>query len=44
MLQLIVGTAIYILLSATIRAEEVKMDRLQKEYDNTDWNEYYANV
>lgn len=42
MLQFVIGTVAIVSLSVCIKVEETKMDRQYREYDETDWNEYYA--
>lgn len=44
MLQLIIATAVIAGISATIRIEETRMARVHKECEETDWNDYYANI
>lgn len=42
MLQFVIGTVAFVSLSIGIKVEETKMARRYKEYEETDWNEYYA--
>lgn len=43
MMQLIAGAIIVISMSVYMYIEENARIRTQEEYDNTDWNAYYAN-
>ena len=43
MMQLIAGAIIVISMSVYMYIEENARIRTQEEYDNTDWNTYYAN-
>ena len=40
----IIGTIIFVVFAIIEKVDETEKDRLQKEYDNIDWNEYYANI
>ena len=42
MLQFVIGTVAIISLSVYIKVEETRVDRQNRECDETDWNEYYA--
>ena len=44
MLHITVALAAFIALSIFIKIDEIKIDRLRKEYDETDWNVYYAHI
>ena len=43
MMQLIAGAIIVIFMSVYMHIENSAQIRTQEEYDNTDWNAYYAN-
>lgn len=42
MLQIVIGTVAIISLSVAIKVDETKAARQWAEYEETDWNEYYA--
>lgn len=44
MMQLIAAAIIVISMSVYMYIEENAQTRTQEEYDNTDWNAYYANL
>lgn len=44
MMQFIAAAIIVISMSVHMRIEENAQTRTQEEYDNTDWNAYYANL
>lgn len=44
MLQLTIGTIAFVALSVYVKIDEVKKNRMQHEYDETDWNNYYENI
>ena len=44
MIQFIAAAIIVISMSVHMYIEENALTRTQEEYDNTDWNAYYANL
>ena len=42
MLQLTIGVVVFIALNIYVKVEETEQSKKQKEYDETDWNEFYA--
>ena len=44
MLQLIIGTIVCACFCGIIKIKEIEDERAWTECENTDWNEYYANI
>lgn len=43
MLTVIIGTVAIVAMSVVIKIDECQENKAQKENDEIDWNEYYAN-
>ena len=43
MLEITIGIVVFIALNIYAKIDEAEQNRIQKEYDETDWNDFYAN-